>query len=407
LPFLKEEHRLLRSSVREFAEKEIIPTALERDKNCDVEGTVKIFKKLARLGYAGIRIPEKYGGQEMDMYSEIILMEELGYADPSVAVTMLIHTGAAAACIYQLAPDELKQNYLPAIAKGEKILAFAMTEDEIPGSWSSYMKTTAKVDGDKYILNGRKVFITNAGIADLFVVFARVDHEKLDHRGIGIFLVEKEFPGVSFESEEPALGLRAASWGTISFNKCEVPKENLITGPPNAFAAAMNLFNQERLENPSVCNGIATRALDESINFLSQRRDPRSGKSFIESYQSLQFRIAEMYALIRASRLGVWHAAYLLENGHPYVKEVSAAKFFANEAVREVCNYAIQLHGGYGYSASLIVEKLLRDGMFGGIAGGTLEALKLRTIREILRKKGLYKKEVDTNMRHCGKFKIL
>ncbi|RLI77404.1 acyl-CoA dehydrogenase [Archaeoglobales archaeon] len=392
LPFLSEEHRLLRSAIREFAEKEIIPTALERDKNSDIQGTVKIFKKLAKLGYAGIRIPEEYGGQGMDMYSEIILMEELGYADPSVAVTMLIHTGAAAACIYQLAPEELKQRYLPTIAKGEKILAFAMTEDEIPGSWSSYMKTTAKLEGDKYILNGRKAFITNAGIADLFVVFARLDQEKPDHKGIGIFLVEKEFPGVSFESEEPALGIKAASWGTVSFNNCEVPKENLIMEPPKAFAAAMNLFNQERMENPSVCNGIATRALDESVGFLSQRKDPRSGKSFIEGYQSLQFKIAEMYALIRASRLGVWHAAYLLENGHPYVKEVSAAKFFANEAVRKVCSDAVQLHGGYGYSAALIVEKLLRDGMFGGIAGGTLEALKLRTIREILREKGISRK---------------
>ena len=325
----------------------------------------------------------------MDMYSEIILMEELGYADPNIAVTMLIHTGAAAACIYQLAPEELKQKYLPAIARGEKILAFAMTEDIVPGSWSSYMKTTSKLDGDRYILNGRKVFITNAGIADLFVVFARLDQEKPDHRGVGIFLVEKDFPGFSFEGEEPTLGLRAASWGTISFNNCEVPKENLIMGPPKAFAAAMNLFNQERLENPSVCNGIAARALDETVNFLSQRKDPRSGKSFIESYQSLQFKIAEMYAMIRSSRLSVWHAAYLLESGYPYIKEVSAAKFFANEAVRKVCSDAVQLHGGYGYSASLIAEKLLRDGMFGGIAGGTLEALKLRTIREIFKERGI------------------
>jgi len=331
----------------------------------------------------------------MDIYSEIILMEELGYADPSVAITMLIHTCAAAACIYKLASDELKQRYLPAVAKGEAILAFAMTEDAVPGSWSSYIKTTAKLEGNKFVINGRKVFITNAGIADLFVVLARMSEEK-DHRGIGVFLVEKKFPGVVIEGEEPSLGLRAASWGTISFENCEVPRENLIMGPPKAFAAVMDLFNMERLGNPSICNGIAARAFDEAITFLSQRKDPRTGESFIEGYQGLQFKIAEMYSLIRASRLSVWHAAYLYENGLPYVKEVSAAKFFANEAVRRVCLEALQLHGGYGYSAALVVEKLLRDGIFGGIGGGTLEVLKLRVVREILKERGIVSsKKVD------------
>ncbi|MEM3586343.1 MAG: acyl-CoA dehydrogenase family protein [Candidatus Jordarchaeaceae archaeon] len=329
----------------------------------------------------------------MDIYSEIILMEELGYADPCVAAIMVIHTGTAAARIYKLAPEEIKQRYLPSIAKGEKILAFAMTEDAVPGSWLSYMKTTAKlVEGDKYIINGRKVFITNAGIADLFVVFARTNPKEKGHRGISIFLVERNFPGLVFEGEEPALGIRAASWGTILFDNCEVPKKNVILEAPNAFAAALDLFNVERLENSSVCNGIATRALDETINFLSQRKEPKNGESFLNTYQSLQFKISDMYALIRASRLNVWHTAYLMENVFPYIKQVSASKFFANEVVRKVCLEAVQLHGGYGYSTAFFVEKLLRDGIFGGIGWGTIEILKLRVIREIFREIGMSKK---------------
>lgn len=387
-PFLSKEHVLLRKSIREFAKQEIIPNSLDRDKTENLEGTVKIFKKLSELGYAGIRLPDKYEGQNMDIYSTIILMEELGYADLSIALTMLIHVGTAAACINQLASEELKREYLPLIAKGEKILAFAMTEEDVPGSLSTYMQTQAHFEKDKYIINGTKAFITNASIADFFIVFARTNPNEIGHKGISLFLVEKDFPGISID-EEPALGDRAGSWGTIRFNNCEVPKKNLIMEAPNAFATAMHFFNYERMENPSVCNGIAHRALDESIQFLSKRKDPRTGKSFIKSYQGVQFQVAEMYALIRSSRLNVWHAAYLSENGYAFTKEVSAAKFFANEAVRKVCTDAIQLHGGYGFSASMAVEKLFRDGMFGGIAGGTLEALKDRTTREIVREKGI------------------
>lgn len=388
LPFITKEHALLRSSLREFAKKEIFPDCLQRDENQDLEGTVKIFKKLADLGYTGIRIPEEYGGQSMDMYSELILMEELGYADGSIALTMLIHTGAAAACIYSLASEEVKQKYLPKVVSGENILAFAMTEDSAPGSLSTYMQTTASDDGDHYLLNGTKVFITNATIADLFIVFARTNSDEPGHKGISLFLVEKDFQGV-FVNEEPSLGGRAKSWGTIAFNNCPVPKANLIEKAPGAFASAMQLFNYERMENPSICNGIAQRALDECLSFLSQRKDPRTEKSFIKSYQHLQFKIAEMYAQIKSSRLNVWHAAYLAENGFPFTKEVAASKFHANEMVRRVCTDAVQLHGGYGYSTSFLVQKLLRDGMFGGTAGGTIEALKDRTTREILKEMGI------------------
>lgn len=384
LPFLTTEHQLLRQSIRDFAKKEIMEGALERDEKNDIKETVRLFKKLRQLDVLGIRIPEKYGGVGADMYFELILMEELGYADASVALTTLIHTGAAAAVIYEMASEELKQKYLPKVATGEKILAFAMTESDVPGSWSSYMQTTARLDGDHYVLNGTKVFITNATIADLFVVFARTTPDEKGHKGIGIFLVEKEFPGVS-TAEEPSFGDGAGSWGSIFFDNCQVPKENLVKDAPTAFAEAMQLFNYERMENPSICNGIAQRALDETISFLSQRKDPRKGFPFTKSYQHVQFKLAEMYARIRASRLMVWHACYLAENGHPFIKEVSSAKFYANETVRWVCEQALQLHGGYGFSRSFIVQKLLRDAFFGGIAGGTLEALKDRTARELLK----------------------
>ena len=384
LPFLTTEHQLLRQSIRDFAKKELIDGALERDEKNDINETVRLFKKLNKLDVLGIRIPEKYGGAGADMYSELILMEELGYADASVALTTLIHTGAAAAVIYEMAPEELKQKYLPKVATGEKILAFAMTESDVPGSWSSYMQTSARLDGDHYVLNGTKVFITNATIADLFVVFARTNPEEKGHKGIGIFLVEKDFPGIS-TAEEPSFGDGAGSWGSVFFDNCRVPKENLIKDGPTAFAEAMRLFNYERMENPSICNGIAQRALDETISFLSQRKEPKKGLPFTKAYQHVQFKLAEMYARIRASRLMVWHACFLAENGHPFVKEVSSAKFFANETVRWVCEQALQLHGGYGFSKSFIVQKLLRDGFFGGIAGGTLEALKDRTARELLK----------------------
>ncbi len=160
---------------------------MERDEKGDLKETVRLFRKLKDLDVFGLRIPEKYSGMGADMYSELILMEELGYADASVAITTLIHTGAAAAVIYEMASEEIKQKYLPKVATGEKILAFAMTEGDVPGSWSSYMQTTATLDGDHYVLNGTKVFITNATIADLFVVFARTHPEEKGHKGIGIF----------------------------------------------------------------------------------------------------------------------------------------------------------------------------------------------------------------------------
>ncbi|MEM2509524.1 MAG: acyl-CoA dehydrogenase family protein [Candidatus Methanomethylicia archaeon] len=390
LPFLNGKHLLIRSTLRDFASRRLIATdVMRREREGDINGTVEVFRELAKLGYTGIRIPEDYGGMGEDIYSWIILMEELGYFDPNIAGMMLIHTGAASQCIVHFASEDLKRKYLPLIARGERILAFAMTEDEIPGSWSSYMKTKAEIKGDKYLLNGRKTFITNAGVADIFIVFARLDPMEKGARGIGMFIVEKNFPGFHFDGEIPGLGTRALSWGTITLEDCEVPRENLIVGPPKAFSLAMDMFNTERIGNPSICNGIAQRAFDEALEFLIQRRDPRTGKSFLESYQGLQFKIAEMASLIRSSRLNVWYCAYLIQNEKPYVKEVQLAKLFANEMVRRVCIDSMQLQGGYGYSAELLTEKLVRGGMFGGIGGGTLEILKLRYISELMKEKGL------------------
>ncbi len=285
-------------------------------------------------------------------------------------------------------PRTLREKYLPSIASGERILAFAMTEDEVPGSWSSYMKTKAEIKGDKYLLNGRKTFITNAGVADIFIVFARLNLME-GARGIGMFIVERDFPGFHFDGEIPGLGVRALSWGTITLEDCEVPRENLIVSPPKAFSLAMDMFNTERIGNPSICNGIAQRAFDEALEFLVGRRDPRTGKSLLESYQGLQFKIAEMASLIRSSRLNVWHCAYLIQSGKPYVKEVQLAKLFANEMVRKICIDSMQLQGGYGYSAELFTEKLVRGGMFGGIGWGALEILKLRYISELMKEKGI------------------
>jgi alkylation response protein AidB-like acyl-CoA dehydrogenase len=390
LPFLSEKHFLIRSTLRDFAGRRLkAADVIRRERDGDIWGTVEVFRDLARLGYAGIRVPEDYGGMGEDIYSWIILMEELGYFDPNVAGMMLIHTGAASQCIVHFASEDIKRKYLPSIARGERILAFAMTEESIPGSLSSHMTTSARLEGDKYIINGRKTFITNAGVADLFILFARVDQREKGARGIGMFIVERSSPGLRFDGEIPGLGMKALSWGSITLEDCEVPKENLILGPPKAFSKAMDMFNTERIGNPSICNGIAQRAFDEALEFLMKRIDPRSGKSFIESYQGIQFKIAEMASLIRSSRLNVWHSAYLIQSGKPYVKEVQLTKLFANEMVRKVCIDSMQLQGGYGYSAELLTEKLVRGCMFGGIGGGTIEILKLRYISELMREKGI------------------
>lgn len=371
--------------MREFAEKEITPTALKRDKECDIKGTLEILKKLFSLGYGGIRVPREYGGAGEDLYSWIIMLEELGYADLSVAMPMLVHSGSACDIILDSGSESIKQKHLPLICKGEELLGIAITESDIPGSWASYVSTTASSRGGKYNLKGKKMFITNAGLANLFVVFARSSALEKGHEGVGIFLVERDSPGFSFEGEVPSIAATASSWGIISFDNCEVPDENMLMPPPDAFSRGMRMFNTERVGNPSICNGMAQRALDEAVRFLRDRKEPKAGKSFLDSYQDLQFKVAEMDASIRACRMLVWYAAFLLQNGLPPTKEVAEAKFLSNQTVRQVCTESAQLQGAYGLTKGLFAEKLVRDSMYGGIAGGTIEILKSRAASEIVK----------------------
>lgn len=386
LPFITDEHRIVRRTIREFCREKIIPNSLKWERE---RFSVKsILMELAKLGVLGIRIPVEYGGQSSDLYSWITMLEELGYADASIAAPVLIHTGAASTLIVEYGSRDIKERYLPKIARGEKILAFAMTEAEVPGSWSSYLKTTAKLDNDHYVINGTKAFITNACIADLFIVFARTDPKTPGHRGVSVFLVEKNDNMII--TEEPSLGFNLPGlWGTIIFDDVRVPRENLLLPAPKAFTLSMLSFNRERIGNPSICNGIAQRAFDEAVNFLKGRRGPDHATGELKipftDYEYIRIKLAEIATKIKASRLMVYHAAYLIENSLPYVRDVSMAKAFANEVVREVAMDSLQLSGAYGYSGSFIVQKLLRDGLFGGIGGGTIEIQKLRIAEEILR----------------------
>jgi alkylation response protein AidB-like acyl-CoA dehydrogenase len=369
---LSEEQNLIRNMVRSFAEQEIAPSAAERDEEERFDRAL-MFDKLGELGLAGIIIPEQFGGADADYISYAIAVEELSRVCASTGVTLSAHISLCANPIYLFGNNQQKQSYLVPLAEGRKLGAFALTEP-FAGSDAGGTKTTATLDGDEWILNGSKIFTTNGGDADIYIVFARTDKKAEKHHGISAFILEKGTPGFSFGKKEKKMGIRSSPTLELVFENCRVPKDNLLGEEGQGFRIAMKTLDGGRIGIAAQALGIAQGALDAALVYAKERKQFDTP---IAAFQGVQFQLADMATQVEASRLVVYNAAYRASYGLSYSKESAMAKLFASETAMKVTTQAVQIHGGYGYTRDYPVERMMRDAKITEIYEGTSEIQRM------------------------------
>ncbi len=374
---LTDEQEMTRKMVRDFAEKEVQPSAEERDETETFSR--EIFDKMGQLGLTGIPWPEEYGGAESDFISYIIAVEELSRVDASTGTTLSAHISLASWPIFKYGNEEQKKNYLEPLALGEKLGAFALTETTA-GTDAGAAQATAKLDGDSYLLNGTKIFITNAGEAEIYIVFAMTDPEK-KARGMSAFIVEKGTPGFSFGKKEKKMGLRSSPTLELIFEDCRIPRENLLGKEGEGFKIALSTLDGGRNGIAAQAVGIAQGALEEAVAY-SQSRE-QFGQP-IARFQAISFMLADMATKVEAARLLTYQAAFLESQGLPYGKASAMAKLFASEAAMEITTNAVQIFGGYGYTRDYPVERFMRDAKITEIYEGTSEAQRMVIARYLL-----------------------
>lgn len=367
---LTEEQEMLRKMVREFAENEVEPTARERDEEERFDR--EIFDQMAELGLTGIPWPEEYGGIGSDFISYCIAVEELSRVCASTGVTLSAHLSLASWPIFAYGTEEQKKNYLKRLATGEALGAFALSE---PGAGSDVaaMKTTAEKDGDHYVINGSKSWITNGGEAEIYVVFAKTDPEAR-HRGISAFIIEKGTEGFSFGKKEKKLGIRSSPTTELIFENCRIPKENLLGEEGEGFKIAMRTLDGGRNGIAAQAVGIAQGALDAAISYAKERE--QFGKPIAHN-QAISFKLADMATEIEAARLLTYQAAWLESNGKPYGTQSAMSKLYAGDVAMRVTVEAVQIFGGYGYTKDYPVERYMRDAKITQIYEGTQEVQRL------------------------------
>ncbi|MBN6885011.1 butyryl-CoA dehydrogenase [Cytobacillus horneckiae] len=373
---LTEEHEMIRKMVRDFAANEVAPTAAERDEEERFDR--EIFDKMAELGLTGIPWPEEYGGIGSDYLAYCIAIEELSRVCASTGVTLSAHTSLAGWPIYKFGSEEQKHKFLKPMAQGEKIGGYGLTE---PGSGSDAggMKTTARLEGDHYVLNGSKIFITNGGVADIYVVFALTDPAN-KHKGTTAFIVESSFEGFSVGKKEKKLGIRSSPTTEIIFEECKVPAENVLGEIGDGFKIAMMTLDGGRNGIAAQAVGIAQGALDAAAAYAKER--VQFGKP-IAAQQGIGFKLADMATNVEASRLLTYQAAWLESEGLPYGKESAMSKLFAGDTAMKVTTDAVQVFGGYGYTKDYPVERFMRDAKITQIYEGTQEIQRLVISRMI------------------------
>jgi alkylation response protein AidB-like acyl-CoA dehydrogenase len=367
---LSEEHEMIRKMVRDFAKNEVEPTAAERDE--EERFDMEIFRKMADLGLTGIPFPEEYGGIGSDYLAYCIAVEELSRVCASTGVTLSAHTSLASWPIYKYGTEEQKQKYLVPLAQGTSIGGYGLTE---PGSGSDAggMRTTAKLDGDHYVLNGSKIFITNGGIADIYVVFAVTDPSS-KHKGTSAFIIESGFDGFSVGKKEKKLGIRSSPTTEIIFEDCRVPVENMLGAEGEGFKIAMTTLDGGRNGIAAQAVGIAQGALDAAVGYAKER--VQFGKP-IAAQQGVSFKLADMATSVEASRLLTYQAAWRESEGLSYGKESAMSKLFAGDTAMKVTTEAVQVFGGYGYTKDYPVERYMRDAKITQIYEGTQEIQRL------------------------------
>lgn len=367
---LTKEQELLCKMIRSFAEKEITPIVSEIDKN--EEFPMEAVKKLGKLGALGLPIPREYGGAGADYVSYAILMEELAKTYSVFATIVGAQTSLATWPILNFGTDEQKQKYVTALAKGEKLGSFCLTEPNA-GSDSAAQQTKAEDKGMYWLLNGSKLFITNGGVAEIFVVFAMTDKAKGNH-GISAFIVEKGDPGFHVGKTEDKLGIRASSTTELIFQDCTIPKDRILGQPGEGFKIAMETLAGGRIGVAAQAVGIAQGAFDLTVQYMKQRK--QFGKKLTQ-FQALAFEMAEMHTKIHAARLLVYEAAALKDAHKPHALASAMAKLMSAETAMQVAVKCVQFHGGYGFIKDYAIERYFRDAKITEIYEGTSEIQKL------------------------------
>ena len=365
-----EEQEMMRRMVRDFAQGEIKPFV---DRMEQGEFPREIITKMAQLGLMGITTPEKYGGSEMDFTSYIIAIHELSKVSATIGVILSVHTSVCTNPILYFGNEKQKNKYIPKLASGEYLGAFCLTE---PGSGSdaASLKSKAVKHGDYYLLNGSKVFITNGGVADTYIVFARTNPQEVRSSGISAFIVEKDTPGLIIGKNEHKMGLHGSRTVQLSFEDAKVPVENLLGEEGDGFKIAMANLDVGRIGIAAQSLGIAEAALEHAINYAKERK--QFGKP-IAVQQGIGFKLADMATNVAAAKLLVYRSAFLRGNQLPCGKEASMAKLFASKTAMEVATEAIQVYGGYGYTKEYPVERFFRDAKVCEIYEGTSEIQRI------------------------------
>ncbi len=356
--------------IRSFAENEVKPLAAEVDEQ--ERFPMETVKKMAKLGLMGIPVPKEYGGAGGNNQMYIMAVEELSRVCATTGVILSAHTSLCMAPIMENGTEEQKQKYLPKLASGEWIGAFGLTEPNA-GTDAAMQQTMAVDAGDHWILNGSKIFITNAAYADVFIVMAMTDKSK-GVKGISAFIVEKGFPGFSIGKKEAKMGIRGSATCELIFENCIVPKENLLGVMGKGFNIAMKTLDGGRIGIASQALGIAQGAMDETVKYTKERK--QFGHS-IASFQNTQFQLADLETKINAARFLVRNAAWKKDNQLPYTKDAAMAKLFAAETAMEMTTKAVQFHGGYGYTREYPVERMMRDAKITEIYEGTSEVQRM------------------------------
>jgi butyryl-CoA dehydrogenase len=374
---LTEEQHMLRRMVRGFAEQEIAPHAGEIDETDECPWD--IFRRMGELGLLGLPFPEEYGGSGGDYTGLVIALEEIARVSGSMAITFDAHTSLCCEPIYLFGSEEQKQKYLVPLARGEKIGAFGLTEPQA-GSDAGASRTYAVRDGDEWVINGQKIFITNGSIADVVVITAKTDPER-GIRGISAFLVEKGTPGFQPGRDEKKMGLRGSVTSELFFENCRIPAENLLGEENEGFKQFLVTLDAGRIAIAAMAVGLAQGAFERAVAYAKER--VQFGQP-IARFQAIQWMIADTATEIEAARLMVYRAAWLKEQGTRFTKEAAMAKLFATEMSERACHKAIQIHGGYGYMREYEVERMYRDQRLCAIGEGTNEIQRLVIARQVL-----------------------
>jgi len=374
----REDHKLLRQSVRDFARAEIAPHAQRWDR--EERFPTELVPKLAKMGLLGIRIPEEYGGSGMDMQAYAICVEEVARADGSTALTVASHNGLGTGHLLKFGSEEQKRKYLPRAASGQWLAAWALTE---PGSGSdaAALRTTARRDGDSWILDGTKTFITQGSVGGFCVILARSEPGTSRQQGITAFVVERGTPGFTASKHLLKLGCRSSDTAELTLDSVRIPDGARVGEVGRGFVDTMQILDRGRISIAAMALGLGYGALDKAVEYAKQRT--AFGKP-IGQFQAIQWILADAKAELDAASLLTYRAAWLADRGEPFTRAAAMAKLFASEASTRACNGAVQVHGGYGYVREFDVERHLRDAKLCEIGEGTSEVQRMVIAKHLL-----------------------